>query len=298
MDQCQARLAGTMRALIIDAFTRTAGAGNRAGLVPDAAGLDEQAMQRVATAIGVSETAFLLRRDEVSVQLRYFTPASEIPFCGHATVATFHFLAESGALPFPGKYRLDCPAGSFEVELERERSGDCRVWLSTPQFPFVESPLAKAMLLELLGGEAESLDSALPIVRAGPRIYLPFATRAAVWALSPHWDALAAAGTPHGVHGFYAFTRETVGSGSVTHGRYFAPAMGVREDPVTGSASGPLAAYLREHGLLRGRANAEQGHAMGKPGFVTLEASETSDAVRIGGVAISVLDGRLTCTTA
>lgn len=113
-----------MQVTIVDAFTQRPGAGNRAGVVLDAAGLSVESMQRIAAAVGASETAFLLSGpDGQGVRLRYFTPTDEIDFCGHATVATFHLLAERGLLPRSGTIRLECAAGTLDVELEAMGAG-------------------------------------------------------------------------------------------------------------------------------------------------------------------------------
>jgi PhzF family phenazine biosynthesis protein len=293
-----------MRALIVDAFTRAPGAGNRAGIIPDAAPLDEKKMQRAATAIAAAETAFVLPPPEgASVRLRYFTPGDEIPFCGHATVASFHWLAETGAIAAPGRHTLDCPAGKLEIELEGEARGGCRVWMATPRHPFEPGPIAGATLLGLLGGSVGMRDPDLPVERAGRHLYVPIKRRSDLWSLAPQWDALAAEGERHGVRGFYVFTRDVIEPGSAAHGRYFAPSFGVREDPVTGSASGPLAEFLARHGVLalppgggtvRGRV--EQGDAMGKPGRADLEvtgARENISGVRVGGVGVTVIEGQL-----
>ncbi|TMQ66247.1 MAG: PhzF family phenazine biosynthesis protein [Candidatus Eisenbacteria bacterium] len=293
-----------MRAIIVDAFTSAPGAGNRAGIIPDAAPLLEKAMQRAATAIAAAETAFVLPPPEgAAVRLRYFTPAAEIAFCGHATVATFHWLAETGALTVPGRHTLDCPAGKLEIEIERDSGGGCRVWMATPRHPFEPGPIAGATLMGLLGGTLGMRDQGLPIERAGRHLYVPIKRRSDLWSLTPQWDALATEGDRHEVRGFYAFTRDVIEPGSLAHGRYFAPSFGVREDPVTGSASGPLAEYLARHGILvlppgggtvRGRV--EQGDAMGKPGRPELEVTGTPEritGVRVGGVAVTVLEGQL-----
>ena len=293
-----------MRAIIVDAFTHAPGAGNRAGIIPDAAPLDEKAMQRAAAAIAAAETAFVLPPpDGAAVRLRYFTPADEIAFCGHATVASFHWLAETGALAVPGRHTLDCPAGRLEIELEPEAGGGCRVWMETPRHAFEPGPIAGATLLGLLGGTLAMRDPDLPVERAGRHLYVPLKRRADLWSLTPQWDALTAEGERHEVRGFYVFTRDVIEPGSVSHGRYFAPSFGVREDPVTGSASGPLAEYLARKGVLplpsgggtvRGRA--EQGDVMGKPGRPELEVTGTPErisGVRVGGVAVTVLDGAL-----
>jgi PhzF family phenazine biosynthesis protein len=293
-----------MQVSIVDAFTRTPGAGNRAGVVLDAAGLEAPAMQRIAAAVAASETAFVLSRPgDGAVRLRYFTPTREIEFCGHATVASFHLLSERGLLPRSGAIRLDCPAGTYEVELEAVDGRHSRVWIVTHQYPWRESPLPVEAVMPLLGGTAEMVDRSLPVLANGHKLFIPLLHREAVWALAPRAEALVAAAQPHGIQGVFIFTRQTHDASSVTHARFFAPGFGVPEDPVTGSAHGPLAAYLVHHGVLKlpeaggvVRVRAEQGDAMGKPGRVELEVKGRPgalDQARIGGAAVTVIEGEL-----
>src|SRR5215831_17118905 len=125
-----------MHVTIVDAFTRIPGAGNRAGVVvhEDGRSLPDERMVAVARAVAASETAFAtLNGDEIA--LRYFTPEAEIGFCGHATVATLHLLAERGALAVPSRPTVVCPAGRLAVELEAVADGT-RVWIETPLAPF------------------------------------------------------------------------------------------------------------------------------------------------------------------
>jgi PhzF family phenazine biosynthesis protein len=292
-----------IRATIVDAFTRTAGHGNRAGVVVETVGLDDGGMRAIARAVAASETAFSLPPPAgADLRLRYFTPATEVSFCGHATVATFHRLAETGELRAPGRYQLETAAGRLEVELEPVE-GACRVWIATPRHPWSDSPIAVAEAMKLLGGDTAMVDRALPVRRSGPKVFIPLARRDDLWALSPRWDALADAGLEHEVHGFFAFTRDASEPDHVVQGRFFAPALGVREDPVTGAANGPLAEYLALHGVLAlppgggtARARAEQGDAMGRPGRVDLEVTGSPDRIeraRVGGVAVTVMDGVL-----
>ena len=100
---------------IVDAFTRHPGAGNRAGVMLDAPPLDAEEMMAIARAVSASETAFLLPPSAgADFAMRYFSPAAEVDFCGHATVAAFHLLAETGRVQVPGRYVFDCPAGRLD----------------------------------------------------------------------------------------------------------------------------------------------------------------------------------------
>ncbi|MCP3098607.1 PhzF family phenazine biosynthesis protein [Myxococcus sp. K15C18031901] len=293
-----------MQVSIVDAFTQTPGAGNRAGVVLDAAGLDEEVMQRIAAAVGASETAFVLSGpSEEGVRLRYFTPVDEIDFCGHATVATFHLLAERGLLPRSGATRLECAAGTLEVELETAGARGSRVWIVTPRHPWLETPVPLSQVLPLVGGTVDMVDTSLPVHRNAHRLVVPFRRREDVWSLAPRSGALAELLRPHGVSGVYVFTRDTREAGSVAHSRYFVPGLGIAEDPVTGSAAGPLGMYLAKQGVIvlpsEGgvvRARIEQGDAMGKPGRIEVEVSGRAGAperARIGGVAVTVFEGTL-----
>lgn len=292
-----------VHATIVDAFTRTAGHGNRAGVVLEAAGLDDGAMRAMARAIGAPATAFLPAPPAgAEVRLRYFTPATELRFCGHGTIGAFHRLAETGAIAAPGRYQVEAKEGRVEVELEPVEGG-VRVWMAPPRHPWTDCPIPVPRLLELLGGQEGMVDGRLPIQRSGPRVFVPLASREHLWALFPRWDELCDAGLEHEVHGFFAFTRDASEPGHVTQARFFAPALGVREDPVTGSASGQLAEYLALQGVLAPppgggtvRARAEQGDAMGHPGRLDLEvrgAPGRVEMARVGGVAVTVMDGTL-----
>lgn len=265
----------------------------------EASGLADAEMQAIARAIGASETAFVVSPPGAALHLRYFTPAEEIPFCGHATLATVSRLIEAA--------RID-PASSFDVltgagGTRIDTGNDGLIFISVPIAPFRASPIATDVLLDLLRGKTDMLEPTLRTMACGGQIFVPLAHRRDLFALAPRFDALADAGRVHGVRGFYVFTKDVLEDSSVTHGRYFAPALGVREDPVTGSASGPLAYYLVMQGVLRipresglVRARFEQGDAMGKPGRVEVEVSGSPgrvDRVRVGGFAVTVLVGHM-----
>jgi PhzF family phenazine biosynthesis protein len=281
---------------LVDAFTPVAGAGNRAGVVLDARDLDETAMQRIARKVGASETAFLFP-GENRTELRYFTPKQEMPFCGHATVATVSRLHQLGHVAAPSAFVVVTRAG--EIPIVVEAAGDrARVFMEVKIAAFERMPLSVELIVELLRGRLDMLDPHLPATKCGGQVFLAFERQRDVHALAPRWDALAEAGAAHGIRGFYVFTREVVDEGSLSHGRYFAPLIGVREDPVTGSASGPLVAHLAAHGVARtpGRFRLEQGDAVGKPGRVDVEVMGPpgqADRIFVGGVAATVMVGEI-----
>jgi PhzF family phenazine biosynthesis protein len=253
-------------------------------------------MRAAARAVAASETAFVSSvGDEVHV--RYFTPVEEIPFCGHATVATFHLLAEKGLLATPSRPTLVCLAGRLAVEIEATPEG-ARPWIETPLYPFLPCPIGVEQIFALLGGEARSRDPELPLRRAGSKVFIPLSRQSDLFALAPRYRALAAAGQEHDVNGFYVFTREVSEPGSIVSARFFAPSLGIREDPATGAASGPIGKYLVENGVITApaRLRSEQGDAMGKPGRVEIEVrgvGKIVESARIGGNAVTVLEGRL-----
>ena len=196
-----------MNITIVDAFTHTPGAGNRAGVVLEARGLSDAEMLRAAAAVAASETAFVSAVTP-EIQVRYFTPTSEIDFCGHATIATLHLLAERKLLDVPSRPTLMCKAGRLAVTIEGTKAGT-RAWIQTPLHPFLPSPFSPEQLFSLLGAEPRIHDASLPILGAGGKLFVPVTRQSDLWSLAPRYQALAAAGTEHDLHGFYVFTRET-----------------------------------------------------------------------------------------
>ena len=283
-------------AAIVDAFTSTAGQGNRAGVVTRAEGLDEAAMRSAARAVAASETAFLFP----GPRLRFFTPADEIPFCGHATVATIHYLAETGAIPVPGRMEVQCGTGPLRIEIDAQRT----VWIDSGTVEWTEvNKRVEVSVMELLGAPESVREPSLPVLKSRGKLFIPMTRRRDLWDVNPKWSAIEGLHRELGIMGLYAFTLDVVEAGSVSHGRFFAPAVGIREDPVTGSASVPLAHYLARFGILKlpekggtVRARAEQGDAMGKPGRVELEVTGAPgkiENIRIGGRAVTVIEGTL-----
>jgi PhzF family phenazine biosynthesis protein len=289
----------TRRTLLVDAFADEPLAGNVAGVVPNAAGLSDDQMQRIAAEVGASETAFLLGSDEADERLRYFTPATEVDLCGHATIAAYGALFEEGAID-AGDRTLRTNVGDLDVTVD----DDGTVWMGQNP-PSVEHVEADELDADRLG-DALGIDPAalrdvgadLPVAVATtglPWLVVPVNFLERLGEADPDSAAIEAVCAAHDAVGVYAYTFDALDPESTLHGRAFAPTVGVQEDPVTGTASGAVGAYLQEVGAFDGdfpdELRFEQGHFINRPGHVRVRVA--GDAVRVGGDAVTSLDGDL-----
>ena len=289
----------TRRALLVDAFTTDPLSGTPAGLIPDADGLADEAMAAIARELNASETAFVLDADgdDASRRLRYFTPTGEIDRCGHATVAAGSWLAGAGELA-DGTHTLETNAGSIDVELD---DGVVRMANDNEASSVSEVDLGYDRVASAIGADPATLSDIgadLPLATASTGLeYLvvPVNFLAALSGLAPDFRAIAELSDELDVTGLYAFTFDALETDSTLHGRMFAPAVGIDEDPVTGTASGAVGAYLREveafDGELPEEMVLEQGHFIDRPGRVRVRAQ--TDPVSIGGRAVTALEGTI-----
>jgi PhzF family phenazine biosynthesis protein len=293
------------RALLVDAFATEPLAGNAAGVVPDAADLTETQMRAVARELGASETAFVRDSARADRRLRFFSPTAEVDLCGHATVAVHAHLHRDGALA-AGEHTVETGAGVFDVTVTDAGV----VWLAgdAPSVERVEADLDR--VADALGVDPAALRDVgadLPVAVAStglPYLVVPVNFLSRLGEADPDDDAVAALADDHGAAGVYAFTFDAVDRGSTLHGRTFAPGLGIPEDPVTGTASGAVAAYCRAVGAFDGdppdEVRCEQGHFLDRPGLVRVrvESGDDGDVVRVGGEAVTALDGTLTVPAA
>lgn len=273
---------------VVDAFTDRPFAGNAAAVVPDAAGLSDAEMQLIAREMGLAETVFVLPSTAADVRIRWFTPKTEVSLCGHATIACFARLSELGRLP-AATLRVETASGVLGVSVEGPT-----VWFSLPVPNFSywrgdKKKLADAMTIPM-GATAEEH----PIVTDGAYVYVPVRRLEVLRGLMIREDLLRALQKDLSLA---VFTAETIEPTSDWHLRFFAPALGVPEDPVTGSANGPLGVYFFQH--MRSRKEeycGEQGDFVGRPGRVRVRVAATErdvTGVSIGGTAVTVTEGRV-----
>ena len=285
----------------VDAFTTVKFQGNPAGVVPNADGLDAAQMQAIAREINSSETAFVLSPEAADhdVRVRFFTPTTEGPSCGHATIAAHYVRAVESVLSSSTVVQK-IGAGILPVEIVRQED-DYKIVMTQGAIEF-EEPFGLTQVdetLEALGLHRQALDDRCPIqiVSTGhSKVLVGLRSRETLDLLQPDLARLTELSRRIGCNGYFAFTLDSADADVLAHGRMFAPAIGIPEDPVTGNANGPLGAYLVRHGLVsatRGTLTfrARQGEALGRPGVVevTVEAEgSVPKLVRVAGRAVIV----------
>ena len=276
-----------MEVLRYTAFSADPSGGNPAGVVLDAIGLDDAAMLAVAADVGYSETAFLEPRGDGRFGVRYFSPLAEVPFCGHATIATAVALAERDGA---GPLTFHTPAGVVPVATQGA-NGSISATL-TSVVPHVEDApgdlLADA--LEALGWSAADLDPAIPpkVSYAGARhLILGAATRARLSDLDYDFEALKATMQRHELVTVDLVHREDE---TTFHARNPFPVGGVVEDPATGAAAAAFGAYLRDQGLITPPATVtvHQGVDMGRPSLLTIAVDQDTPEIRVSGRAVAM----------
>ena len=288
---------------IVDSFTTERYAGNPCGVVTRAAGLSPEQMQAIARELNLSETAFAMPSEVADFRVRFFTPRKEIPLAGHPTIATMHALVEDGLIELrdaPRRVTQELNVGVLPVDLSRRDDGRVRIAMTQAR-PEFRHTLDRDTYAQVLGIVTSDLLEGFPaqVVSTGtPQAIIPVASLAVLERVRPDLQRLAELEGEDGYFSTHVFTPQAYDPANRAHARHFGPSSGVWEDPVTGSATGGMAAYLWRHGLVREAAyTVEQGHIMGRPGLVEVEVDgegDTPTTVRIAGTAVTVLRGTIT----
>lgn len=282
----------------VDVFTSVPFKGNPVAVVMDGSGLTTQQMQTIAHWTNLSETTFVLSAEDerASYRVRIFTPGSELPFAGHPTIGTASALLEAGLItPEDGKIVQECAAGLITLDVSQEAGQPMNIAFTLPE----------PEITLLTQDEVEKLEKALncqidrsvtpALVDVGARwIVAKALSPESVLQAKPDYVALAAADGEKSATGTCLFAAYDSGSADIEV-RSFAPACGVNEDPVCGSGNGSVAAFMRFHRmplLQKISLLSSQGQKLGRAGRVHLDI--TPDAVKVGGAAVTCIDGHLT----
>ncbi|MEJ8566097.1 PhzF family phenazine biosynthesis protein [Elongatibacter sediminis] len=285
----------------VNAFTDTPFTGNPAGVVPDAEGLSEARMQAIAREVNdISETAFILppRTADADLRLRFFTSTTEVDLCGHATISalfTLHWRGDLGGDTPSRTIRAETPVGALTLGLEF-RDGELQ-WAVMEQLEPEFAPATGAQHAASVLGLPESAIAPEPPIgccRTGIWVcYVPLTSLDALAGIRLERERIELLWPENpDFAGVYAFT---LIDDHLTQGRFFSlPRYGILEDPVTGTASGGLGAYLMQHGRVaqNGELVARQGHEMGRPGVVHVTRN-SNGRMSIRGRAVAVIRGEV-----
>jgi PhzF family phenazine biosynthesis protein len=270
------------------AFTDTPEGGNPAGVVLDASGLRAEDMLEIAAELGYSETAFVVAREDApnEYDVRYFAPESEVPFCGHATIATGVALADRDGT---GTLIFHTQAGTVPVETTNGGAGITATLTSV--VPHTEAVPDDVLdnALDALHWDRTELDDTLPprIAYAGARhLILAAKTRERLADLDYDFDALKQLMLDLDLITVDLVYREDA---HTFHARNPFPVGGVVEDPATGAAAAAFGNYLRETGNVTAPATitVHQGVDMGRPSLLTITVG-TEPEIRVSGRAVAM----------
>ncbi len=283
--------------LLFDVFTDVAFAGNQLAVFPEA--LPEGApLQAIARELNLSETVFLgPATGGAAASLRIFTPLRELRFAGHPTIGAAIALADRLRWPGAAGDAFVLQLGVGDVPIAVERTTPTTAWLTTPPVTFGRT-LSRDDAAAIAGVAPSELRDDLPPQLAGsamPFFYVPLKNAAGVDRASLDVGVLRRHLEWEETTGVYLFAQTPEGA----YARMLAPMAGISEDPATGSATGPLYAYLARHGAIvpgRERYVAEQGVAMGRRSVLHVRLAwqgKEPSRIEIGGNAVFMGEGRM-----
>ena len=284
---------------VVDVFTETALEGNPLAVFPDASGIDDATMQKIAKELNLSETVFVVpvTRADCAAHIRIFTPTREMLFAGHPTIGGSFVLLDEGLVSNElGHFLLEEKVGPVPIRIEPgERP---LIWLKTPPIEFGKT-YDRSVCAQALGLAAADLFDVVPqLASAGnPIIFIPVRDKGAVdraWLDMSGMRLLQPAGA--GPVCVFVFTPTADGA----YSRMFAPELGVIEDPATGSATGPLAAFMLRNNLTPrekgSRFISEQGTKMGRRSIlhILIHGENGADGIEVGGYVTPLVEATMT----
>ena len=284
------------RYLQLDVFSARTGGGNQLGVVVDAPGWSDIAMQSFAAWTDLVETTFVLPPEtaDASYRLRIFTPTREIPFAGHPTIGSAHAVLDCGiAKAIDGMLVQACGAGLLPIRVQGE--GDARtLFLQQPAARVLrEDPHDEPLLEAALAGATRG---ALPpaFVEGGRRWWIAeFADEASLRAWKPDHEAIGRLASATDSLGVCAFARSTSPDYELVV-RALPAGVGIVEDPASGAANGLIAAWIAHaepSGALARGYRVSQGREIGHDAAIAIRIE--NDRIWVGGRTRTIVSGRV-----
>lgn len=275
-----------VKAYKLNSFAKTENGGNPAGVVLDSDFLTEEQMQRLASIIGYSETAFVSKSKNADYKVRFFTPNSEVDLCGHATIATFSLMKQKGIIT-SGKLTQETKTGVLRINVKEEQ-----IFMEQAMPEFYEI-VSVEELESCLGIRFQDFDHRMPIqvVSTGLRdIMVPVKNQNVLKALVPNMKKIEETSRRYNVSGLHVFTLDKDSVSVVC--RNFAPLYGIPEESATGTSNGALVSFLYRYGYLGGNIDditIEQGNFMNKPSIIKAKLKVDKNEIKevwVGGKAL------------
>ncbi|MDH4027431.1 MAG: PhzF family phenazine biosynthesis protein, partial [Nitrospirota bacterium] len=257
-------------------------------------------MQKIAREMNYSETTFILsgRLKDNGYPVRIFTPDTEVPFAGHPVLGTAYVVLDEIIRKTVKKIKLNLRAGQVPVAFKYRGSSLDKLWMRQAA-PVFGNTLDIKRISEVLGLDVNAIDPRFPVqeVSTGlPFIIVPLKTLDNVRQARINRDRYFDLIKDLTAKAVFIFCPETYNEANNFNARMFADALGISEDPATGSANGCLAGYLVKHryfGEAKINARVEQGHEIGRPSLLYLRAEEENGQieVHVGGRVFKVAEG-------
>ncbi len=292
----------------VDVFTDRVFGGNPLAVVLEATGLADGEMQAIAKEMNLSETTFLLppTRAECALRVRIFTPARELQFAGHPTVGTAWVMATQGLVPGTASaFNLEEGIGPVPVTLEGDPRNPSFIWMRHGEPEFGPEMKNRAEIAEALNLTEGDLIAGAPIQTGstGSRfMFVPLRDRATVDRAVLDVAKIIKALGDQPLVGIFVFAPDPDPGAGRVHSRMFAPhTSGIPEDPATGSATGPLGAYLVKQRLIKAgdgpvQIVSDQGVKMGRHSRLHIRGVARDGRlgeIEVGGGVVPVIEGRL-----
>lgn len=287
-------MANQIEIYYVDAFTKKAFRGNPAGVILSDL-IDDHEKQLIAKEMNLSETAFISKSKIADYKLQWFTPTKEVKLCGHATIASLHFLFEKQIISNNKKVTFETLSGIINCSIE---NGKYLMQIPIPQLN--EFGGCKEEILNALGIDRVDVSDLPFIMLDNGYLFIAINSLIALWKIKPDFKMLnELSETKKEFFDIAVFTNETVEKDSSVHLRFFAPFHGINEDPVTGSACGPLLLVLLKLGLIKNYKDdtfikMEQGDVLNRNGRLEVKFNSANKELIISGNAITVIKGNLT----
>ncbi|BDQ02693.1 PhzF family phenazine biosynthesis protein [Ignavibacterium sp.] len=276
----------------IDAFTSEPFSGNPAAVVLDDF-LKESEMKRIAAEMNLSETAFLSSSDKADFNLRWFTPKMEDNLCGHATIASLHFLFEKNLIKENSEITFNTKSGIIHAGKSANH-----YWMQIPETRFNKITKDFNELFFALGLSTSKVNKDI-FVSNRKYLFIGVDNLQTLFNLEIDFVRLSKIiSSQNDYTDIAVYSMETLEADSVAHLRFFAPAEGILEDPVTGSAAGPLLMLLYQRNLINNFSDnriykLEQGDILNRKGRVGVSYNQKNNILKIHGNAVTILKGNL-----